>query len=115
MTRYFKGTTTHIAADNFGNMFVLSGASDPEKADVVLSLSANFLPTFDTLYRDAKAFIAQQQSLGQLRKNANLPLYIRSLTDDALTEMVNDAVEDLNAASVKWGVPVKDIEKLFGI
>ena len=115
MTRYFKGTTTHIAADNFGNMFVLSGASDPEKADVVLSISANFLPTFDTLYRDAKAFIAQQQSLGQLRKNANLPLYMRSLSDDSLTELVNDAVEDLNAASAKWGVPVKDIEKLFGI
>lgn len=115
MKRYFKGTTIHFAADNSGNVQILSGSPNPEKADVVLSIPADYLPTFDKLYDEAKAYVNQQKSLSALKQNAALPLYLRSLTDDALIELINDAVNDLDAASVKWGITQSDIEKLFGI
>lgn len=115
MKRYFKGTTIHFAADNSGNVQILSGASDPEKADVVLSIPANHLPTFDKLYEDVKVYVAQQKSLSSLKQNTALPLYLRSLPDDVLIELISDAVNDLDAASAKWSIPTADISKIFGI
>lgn len=115
MKKYFKGTTIHFAADNSGNVQILSGASDPEKSDIVLSIPANYLPTFEKLYDEAKVYVAQQKSLSALKQNTALPLYLRSLTDDALTELISDAVNDLDAASTKWGISTEVISKIFGI
>lgn len=69
MKKYFKGTTIHFAADVAGNVHILSGSPNPEKADVVLSIPANYLPTFEKLYDEAKVYVAQQKSLSSLRQN----------------------------------------------
>lgn len=115
MKKYFKGTTIHFAADNSGNVQILSGASDPEKADIVLSIPTNYLSTFDKLYDEAKVYVYQQKSLSSLKQNTALPLYLRNLTDDALIEFISDVVNDLDAAVAKWGIPVEVISKIFGI
>lgn len=88
----------------------------PQTADTVLTIDENHLQLFAASFEEAMTYIENAKVVRNIYAMTNrLPKYMRSLGITTLTELINDCLQDIDAAVAEWGISKLELENLLTV